>query len=82
MAPWVPTAVSAGCFLIAQGGFLLIWGSNLSARVKVLEREMSGTKKVSDAVISLTAKVENIGEDVTDIKGLIDGLRGPLRPRS
>lgn len=82
MPAWLPLAVTSALYLVGQAAVLLIWGANLSARVRVLEREANGAKKVSDKVIELGVQMTGVAEDVSEIKGLLEGLRGPPRPRS
>jgi hypothetical protein len=69
--------ISIAIFLTGQLVAALIWGTRMSERVKVLEREMSEVKGVRDTVVRMEAEVKGLRDDFRDLNASIRWMREP-----
>lgn len=69
--------ISIIIFLTGQLVAALIWGTRMSERVKVLERDMAEVKVVRDTVTRMEAEVKGLRDDFRDLNASIRWMRDP-----
>ncbi len=71
-----PVLALTATALVQMGG-LLIWGANLTARVKAIEEEIEPLKAMLQQVARMDARLEGLLEQFKDLNASIRWMRDP-----